>query len=68
VGKKASNDIFYFLGELQTLSAFHPHVIVPFAWTDIAEQSSLNIQRSTFEDTLRRYIQMIGKTPWRPRP
>jgi len=67
-GRKASTDVFYYLGELQTLNAFHPHVIVPFAWTDISEQRDLNIQGATFETALREFIRMVGSTPWRPRP
>jgi hypothetical protein len=66
-GKKASSDIFYYLAELRTLNAFHPHVIVPFAWTDVPSQQNLNIQKSTFEIALHRFIQLVGNTPWTPR-
>jgi hypothetical protein len=64
---KASTDIFYYLGELRILHAYHPHVIVPFAWTDVPSQHSLNIQNSAFEFALKRFIEQFGNVPWAPR-
>jgi hypothetical protein len=62
-----STDIAYYLGELRTLYAWRPHVIVPFAWTDIPEQKTLDIQNSTFETALKVFIGEVGNTPWAPR-
>jgi hypothetical protein len=63
---KPSTDISYYLGELRALYAWRPHVVVPFAWTDIPAQKTLDIQNSTFEAALKRFIADVGNTPWTP--
>jgi hypothetical protein len=50
------------------LYAWRPHVIVPFAWTDIPAQKTLDIQNSTFEAALKSFIAEVGSTPWAPIP
>jgi hypothetical protein len=66
-GIKPSSDMAYYMGELRTLYAWRPHVIVPFAWTDIPAQKTLDIQNSTFESALKLFIAEVGNTPWSPR-
>jgi hypothetical protein len=66
-GLKPSNDMAYYMSELRTLYAWRPHVIVPFAWTDIPAQKTLDIQNSTFESALKLFIAEVGSTPWSPR-
>jgi hypothetical protein len=66
-GNKSSTDITYYMGELRTLYAWRPHVIVPFAWTDIPAQKTLDIQNSTFEAALKSFIAEVGNSPWAPR-
>ena len=66
-GLKPSTDMAYYLGELRALYAWRPHVIVPFAWTDIPAQKTLDIQNSTFESALKLFIEEVGSTPWAPR-
>ena len=61
-----SKDLTYYLQELRTLYAWRPHVIVPFAWSDIPAHKSMNVQNSTFETALNRFIAEVGKTPWKP--
>jgi hypothetical protein len=56
------------MGELRTLYAWRPHVIVPFAWTDIPAQKTLDIQNSTFEAALKMFIAEVGSTAWAPLP
>jgi hypothetical protein len=63
-----SKDIAYYLQELRTLYSWRPHVIVPFAWTDVPAQKTLDIQNSTFESALNRFIAEVGSTPWKARP
>ena len=58
-------DMSYYLGELRSLYAWRPHVIVPFAWTDIPSQKTLDIQNSTFEAALNRFIIEVGNTAWK---
>jgi hypothetical protein len=66
-GNKASTDMAYYMGELRSLYAWRPHVIVPFAWTDIPSQKTLDIQNSTFEAALKVFIAEVGNAPWGPR-
>ncbi len=66
-GSKPSTDVSYYMGELRALYAWHPHVIVPFAWTDIPAQKPLDIQNSTFESALKLFIVEVGSKPWTPR-
>jgi hypothetical protein len=67
-GSKPSTDMAYYIGELRMLYAWRPHVIVPFAWTDIPAQKTLDIQNSTFESALKTFIAEVGSTPWAPIP
>ena len=62
-----SNDMSYYMGELRKLYAYRPHVIVPFAWTDLPFLKTLNIQNTPFEEALNRFITEVGNTPWSPR-
>lgn len=62
-----STDIAYYMGALRALYAYRPHVIVPFAWTDIPFQKNLNIQNTTFEAALQQFVMEVGRTPWAPR-
>lgn len=64
---KPSTEMAYYLGELRSLYAWRPHVIVPFAWTDIPAQKTLDIQNSTFEAALKLFIAEVGSTAWAPR-
>jgi hypothetical protein len=59
-----SSDISYYLAELRSLYRYRPHVIVPFAWSDVPHHKHMNIQNSTFESALIRFIGEVGNTPW----
>ena len=69
VGKAvtSANDMSYFVNELNLLYSYRPHVIVPFAWSDQKEHKSLNIQNTTFEAALSRFISEVGTSSWSPR-
>jgi hypothetical protein len=62
-----SSDIDYYMAELRKLYEYRPHVIVPFAWTEIPDLKNMDIQNSTFEAALRRFIAEVGNVPWTPR-
>jgi len=59
-----SGDESYYLSELHQLYAFRPHLIVPFAWSDIPIHKRYSIKGSAFERGLRRFVQEAGNTPW----
>ena len=46
----------YYLAELRMLSTFRPSVIVPFAWTNVAQHRLYAINGSAYERALRRFI------------
>ena len=60
----ASNDSRYYINELRLLYNFRPHVVVPFAWTDLPEHKRFSIQGTMFEKSLKQFVQEIGRTPW----
>lgn len=60
----ASDDERYYLGEIRLLYTFRPHVVVPFAWTDLPEHKRYSIKGSAFERALRRFVEEVGDTPW----
>jgi hypothetical protein len=62
-----SSDMDYYMAELRKLYEYRPHVIVPFAWTDNPDLKTMDIQNSTFEAALSRFIAEVGNIPWRPR-
>jgi hypothetical protein len=66
-GSKPSTDMSYYMGELQMLYGWRPHLIVPFAWTNLPFQKTLDIQNSTFETALSRFILEMGNITWTPR-
>jgi hypothetical protein len=51
-----SADVEYYLAELKNLARFHPHVIVPFAWTNEPHQKAYRIQSRAFEAALKRFV------------
>ncbi len=59
-----STDLRYYLNELRLLYNFRPHVLVPFAWTELPEHKRFSIKGTTFEKALKQFVQEIGKTPW----
>jgi hypothetical protein len=59
-----SADADYYYRELLQVYAFRPHVLVPFAWTDLPEHKRYNIKGAAFERGLRRLVQEVGDTPW----
>ena len=59
-----SGDETYYLNELHQLYAFRPHLIVPFAWSDIPEHKRYSIKDAAFERGLRRFVEEAGNTPW----
>ena len=62
-----STDMNYYLSELRRLYEYRPHVIVPFAWSNVPHHKNMNIQNSTFEAALKRFIAEVGNAPWGPR-
>jgi hypothetical protein len=52
-----STDVDYYLGELKILTKFHPHVIVPFAWTNEPNLQGYRIQGRAFEKALKRFVE-----------
>jgi hypothetical protein len=65
-GLPPSNDLDYYAEQLNLLYAYRPHVIVPFAWTELSEQSQYAIQGKPFELALARFIKKIGDNEWTP--
>ncbi len=59
-----SNDLRYYMTELRMLQNFHPHVLIPFAWSDYPQHKHFNIQGSTFEKALKQFVKDVGNTPW----
>ncbi len=59
-----ARDEEYYLEELRQLYVYRPHVLVPFAWSDIPEHKRYSIKDSPFEQGLRRFVQQAGNTPW----
>ena len=51
-----SADVEYYLSELNNLKKFHPHIIVPFAWTNHPELKSYRIQGRAFEKALKQFV------------
>ena len=62
-----STDMNYYLSELRRLYEYRPHVIVPFTWSNVPEHKNMDIQNSTFEAALKRFIAEVGNAPWGPR-
>jgi hypothetical protein len=54
--QEPSADVEYYLSELKNLSRFHPHIIVPFAWTNEPALKSYRIQGRAFEKALRQFV------------
>jgi len=63
-GGRPSSDDAYYLEELHELYAFRPHLIIPFAWSDIPHHQGFNIKNSPFERALSRFVQEAGDAPW----
>ena len=59
-----SPDEDYYVQELEELYRFRPHVLVPFAWSDVPEHRRYRIQGSAFERGLRRFVERYGNSPW----
>ena len=59
-----SNDPRYYINELRLLYNFRPHVLIPFAWSDLPEHKRFSIQGTPFEKSLKQFVQEIGRTPW----
>jgi len=62
-----STDMAYYMAELRKLYEYRPHVIVPFAWTDMPHLKNMDFQNSMFEAALKRFITEVGDKPWTPR-
>jgi hypothetical protein len=56
----AVNDEDYYLRELRSVYSFHPTIIAPFAWTTDPQHSRYRIQNTTYERTLRKFIEEAG--------
>lgn len=54
--QEPSTDVDYYLGELKNLRRYHPHVIVPFAWTNEPGLKGYRIQGRAFEAALKRFV------------
>jgi len=65
-GVPQSNDLDYYVEQLNLLYGYRPHVIVPFAWTELPEQSQYTIQGRPFERALARFIKETGDHEWTP--
>lgn len=65
-GLQPSNDLDYYVEQLNLLYSYRPHVIVPFPWTEVPEQSQDAIQGKPFERALARFIKDIGDNEWTP--
>jgi hypothetical protein len=59
-----SSNESYYVSELHQLYAFRPHLIVPFAWSDLPGHKRYSIKDSAFERGLRRFVEEAGNTPW----
>jgi hypothetical protein len=59
-----SADEDYYYRELLQVYAFRPHLLVPFAWSDLPEHKRYNIKGAAFERGLHRLVQEVGDTPW----
>lgn len=62
-----SSDLNYYAEQLRLLYSFRPHVVVPFAWTELPDHHDASIQGRPFERALAQFIKEIGNTPWMPR-
>jgi len=51
-----SADVEYYLAELRNLGRYHPHVIVPFAWTSEGNHNGYRIQGRPFQAALKRFV------------
>jgi hypothetical protein len=60
----SSDELPYYMNELRMLWQFRPHVIIPFAWSDLPQHRKFTIQGSTFEQALNRFVRDVGQTPW----
>jgi hypothetical protein len=65
-GLLPSNDLDYYAKQLNLLYAYRPHIVVPFPWTEVPEQSQDAIQNKPFERALARFIKEIGDNEWAP--
>jgi len=65
-GLPPSDDLDYYAEQLNLLYTYRPHVIVPFAWTELPEHSLYAIQGKPFERALARFIKKIGDNVWTP--
>ena len=59
-----SGDEEYYLQQLLELYAFRPHVLIPFAWSDLPEHKRYNMKGSAFERGLGRFVQEVSDQPW----
>jgi hypothetical protein len=59
-----SDDDDYYLQELRQLYVYRPHLIVPFAWSDLPEMKKYSIKGSAFERGLQRFVAEVGDSPW----
>jgi hypothetical protein len=60
----SSDDLPYYMNELRMLWQFRPHVIIPFAWSDLPEHRQFSIQGTMFEQALNRFVRDVGQRPW----
>ena len=60
----SSDDLPYYMNELRMLWQFRPHIIIPFAWSDLPTHRKFSIQGTTFEQALNRFVRDVGQGPW----
>lgn len=65
-GTPPSKDLGYYEQQLQLLYNYRPHVVVPFAWTELPEHLQESIRGTPFERALARFIREIGNNAWAP--
>lgn len=54
-----TGDENYYTSELRNLHAFHPSIIVPFAWTNVEHHARYRIKGSAFERALRKFAETL---------
>jgi hypothetical protein len=59
-----NSDPQYYSSELRNLWNFRPHLLVPFAWSDVPSLKAYNIKNSVFQKSLRDLVKSIGAKPW----
>ncbi|HEY2380432.1 MAG TPA: hypothetical protein VGK48_04550 [Terriglobia bacterium] len=65
-GTPPSSDLDYYDRQLRLLYSYRPHVVVPFAWTELPDHIQESINGKPFERALARFIKEIGNMPWAP--